>query len=183
MGVDLYMYTDNDLLITSGELRGQLRSQGWDVRYVRDTGTRPLEQLPEGPLDDTLDVLGWESSSPHGLKVGDAIDSGDLKGLEECNAQGYVGSCGFVAQCSFDFEKELAREDEETREEILEEIEPAHLEAMRSAKLRYWLCVRIRSSNLSYRFLNVVWRAVGQLRGGLLEDPQSGEYALVKLVS
>jgi hypothetical protein len=51
---------------------------------------------------------------------------------------------------------------------------------MRGAKAKYWLCTRIRSSNLSFRFLEVVWRAVGQLRGGLLEDPQTGEYTRIK---
>jgi hypothetical protein len=183
MGVDLHVYTANESLVSSDELRRQLRSQGWDVRFVLDPGIKPLEQPPEGPLVDTLDVIGWDASSPTAQQVADAIDSGDLKRLNEYYAERLAGSCGYVAHNDYDFDKELAREDEDLRDEILEEIDPQHLEAMRRAKVKYWLCVRIRSSNLSYRFLETVWRAVGQLRGGLLEDPQSGEYTLVEPVS
>jgi hypothetical protein len=177
MGVDLYVYSPHESIVTSEELRRELRSQGWDVRFVLDQGKPVLETAHEGPLIDLLDVMGWPAALEKGALVAGAIDGRDLKSLQSLYDEGMVGTCGYSVQSPYDFERELDLDEEfDDEEEDQEPIEASCLEAMRRAKTKYVLRVRIRSSNQSYKFMDVVWRAIGQLRDGLLVDPQSGEF-------
>ncbi len=50
----------------------------------------------------------------------------------------------------------------------IRQIEASCLDALKLAKTQYVLRVRIRSSNQSYKFLNVVWEAVGRPEGRAL---------------
>jgi hypothetical protein len=181
MGVDLYVYSPHESIVTSEELRRELRSQGWDVRFVLDQGEPVLEPANEGPLIDLLDVMGWPTASEKGALVAGAIDGRDLKSLQSLYDEGVVGTCGYSVQSPYDFEREPELDEEfDDEEEDQEPIEASCLESMRRARTKYVLRVRIRSSNQSYRFLDAVWRAIGQLRGGLLVDPQSGEFRHAK---
>ena len=181
MGVDLYVYSPHESIVTSEELRQELRSQGWDVRFVLDQTEPVLEPADEGPLIDLLDVIGWPAASERGVLVAGAIDGHDPKSLQSLYDEGVVGTCGYSVQSPYDFERELELDEEfDDEEEDQEPIEASCLEAMRRARTKYTLRVRIRSSSQSYKFLDVVWQAIGQLRGGLLVDPQSGEFRHVK---
>ena len=177
MGVDLYVYSPHESIVTSEELRRELRSQGWDVRFVLDQGEPVLEPANQGPLIDLLDVMGWPTASEKGALVAGAIDGRNLKSLQSLYDEGVVGTCGYGVQSPYDFERDLELDEEfEDEGEDQEPIEASCLEAMRRAKTKYVLRVRIRSSNQSYKFLDVVRQAIGQHRGGLLVDPQSGEF-------
>lgn len=181
MGVDLHVYTPSEEIVTSEELGRQLRSEGWEVRFVLDQEGPVLEPAHEGPLIDVLDVIGWSISAEKANLAAEAIDRRDLKSLQSLYDEGTVASCGYSVVHPFNFEEESERWDtEEEEDEDEEPIEEWCLEAMRQATTRYGLRVRIRSSNRSYQFLRVVWRAVGQLRDGLLVDPQFGEYRRAK---
>jgi hypothetical protein len=82
MGVDLYVFTPHEAVLTSEELRAELLSQGWDVRFVLDQREPVLEPAAEGPLTDLLDVMGWPTSSDKGTLSAEAIDRRDLKALQ-----------------------------------------------------------------------------------------------------
>lgn len=181
MGVDLHVYTPREDIVTAEELGRQLRSEGWDVRFALDQGKPVLEPAPEGPLTGLLDVIGWPIYSDKGVLVAEAIDHRDLKSLQRLYDEGIAGTCGYSVEHPFNFEEDF--EDEEADDEEDEDQEPIEewcLEALRRAKTKYSLRVRVWSSNQSYRFLSIVWQAVGQLRGGVLFDPQSGEFRHVE---
>ena len=181
MGVELYVYSPSESIVTSEELRHKLRSEGWDVRFVLDQGKPFLEPAAEGPLTDLLDVMGWPTCSDQGVLVAEAIDTRDLTSLQSLYDAGVVGTCGYGVESPYQFKEEIEDDEEfEDEEENQEPIEASCLEAMKEAKTRYELRVRIRSSNESYRFMNVVWEAMGQLCDGLLVDPQSGEFRHAK---
>ena len=178
MGVDLYVLSPHESIVTSAELRRELRSQGWDVRFILDQGTPVLEPSVEGPLTGLLDVMGWATSSEKGALVAEAIDGRNLKTLQSLYDEGVVGTAGYSVESPFVFVEESEDdedEDENEDEDDQQPIDERFLEAMKQARTRYILRVRIRSSNQSYRFLNVLWEAIGRLRDGLLVDPQSGE--------
>jgi hypothetical protein len=177
MGVDLYVFSPHETVLTSEELGRELRSQGWDVRFVLDHGEPVLEPAAEGPLTGLLDVMGWPTSSNKGTLAADAIDRRDLKALQAIYDEGVVGTCGYGVVCHYVYEEQLEDEFEDEEEDEVEElIEATYLEAMKRAKTKYSLRVRVRSSNQSYKFLNVVWEAIGRLKDGLLADPQTGEF-------
>jgi hypothetical protein len=146
-----------------------------------DQGTPALKPAAEGPLTDLLDVMGWETSSEKGAEVAAAIDHRDSKALQTLYDEGMVGTCGYGVVTDFVYkeEREDPFEDEEEPEDE-EPIDESYLEAIKRAKTKYVLRVRVRSSNHSYKFLNVVWEAIGRLRDGLLVDPQSGEFRQAK---
>jgi len=181
MGVDLYVISPHESIVTSDELRRELRSQGWEVRLILDQGTPVLEPAVEGPLTDLLDVMGWETSSDKAAEVAEAIDSRDPKALQAFYDEGVVGTCGYGVVRHFVYKEELEDEFEDEEEsEDEESIEESCLEALKRAKTKYVLRVHVRSSNQSYKFLSAVWEAIGRLRDGLLVDPQSGEFRHAK---
>src|SRR5947209_5315365 len=145
MGVDLYVYSPHESIVTAEELRRELRSQGWDVRFVLDQGTPVLEPAVEGPLIDLLDIIGWPTPSDKGVLVAEAIDRRDLKSLQSLYDEGVVGTCGYGVESPYDLEQELEDEEEfEDGGEDQEPIEASCLEAMRRARTKYELRVRIR---------------------------------------
>lgn len=177
MGVDLNVFSPHEAVLTSEEFRQELRSQGWEVRFVIDQPKPELEPAPEGPLTEVLDVMGWPTSSDKGTQVAEAIDRRDLIALQALYDEGVVGTCGYGVVCHFVYEEEFDGEEFDDEEE--EEGEPTdatYLEVIKQAKTKYTLRVRVRSSNQSYKFLNVVWEAIGRLKEGLLMDPQSWEF-------
>ncbi len=130
-------------------------------------------------MTDLLDVMGWPTYSEKGVLVAEAIDRRDSKALQSLYDEGVSGTCGYHAECDYLYSEEPEdgfEDEEEIEEEEQEPIEANCLEALKLAKTKYVLRVRIRSSNQSYKFLNVVWEAIGRLRDGLLVDPQSGDF-------
>ena len=182
MGVDLYVFSPHETVLTSEELRRELRSQGWEVRFVIDQPKPELEPAAEGPLTDLLDVMGWPTSSDKGTLVAEVIDRRDMKTLQALYDEGVVGTCGYSVVCHFVYEEEFGDDfdDEEFEDEEEEPIDASCLEAMKRAKTKYSLRVRVRSSNQSYKFLNIVWEAIGRLKDGLLMDPQTDVFRHAK---
>jgi hypothetical protein len=179
MGVDLFVFSPHETVLTTEELRRELRSQGWEVRFVIDQPKPELEPAAEGPLTELLDVMGWPTSSEKGRLVAEAIDRRDMKALQALYDEGVVGTCGYGVVCHFVYEEEFDDEEFDDDEEE-EPIDAGYLEAIRRAKTKYSLRVRVRSSNQSYNFLNIVWEAIGRLKDGLLMDPQSWEFRQAK---
>src|SRR5262249_32304040 len=147
MGVDLYVFSPQETVLTSEELRRELRSQGWDVRFVLDQPKPVLEPAAEGPLTDLLDVMGWPTSSDKGTLAAQAIDGRDLKALQALYDEGVVGTCGYGVVCPFLYEEEFeddSDDEDELDDEEEEPIEASHLEAMKRANTKYNLRVRVR---------------------------------------
>ena len=162
MGVDLYVLSPHESIVTSAELRRELSSQGWDVRFILDQGTPVLEPSVEGPLTGLLDVMGWATSSEkRRLSLPKPSNIGrNLKTLQSLYDEGVVGTAGYSVESPFVFVEESEDdedEDENEDEDDQQPIDERFLEAMKQARTRYILRVRIRSSNQSYRFLNVLW--------------------------
>jgi hypothetical protein len=175
MGVEVHLYTPSDVLVTSSELRDQLRSAGMDVRFMLDQGQPVLEPAPEGALTAPLDVMAWPTASEKAALAADAIDRRDLNAVQSLYDEGALATCGYsVAAYTFD-ESLLNVDPDEDDDEEPEPIEPMVLEALRQARRKYTIRVRVRSSNRSYALMDVVAKAVGHLRGGLFVDPQTGE--------
>ena len=174
MGVDFYVFSPHETIVTSAELRGELRSQGSDVRFILDQGAPLLEPSVEGPLTGLLDMMGWVIASEKGALAAEVIDRRDPKNLQSLYDEGVVGTAGYSVESPFVVVEE-SEDDEDEDEDEDDPVDERFLEAMKQARTRYILRVRIRSSNQSYTFLNVLWEAIGRLRDGLLVDPQSSE--------
>jgi hypothetical protein len=114
------VFSPHEAVLTSEELRRELRSQGWEVRFVIDQPKPELEPAPEGPLTELLDVMGWPISSDKGTLVEEAIDRRDMKALQALYDKGVVGTCGYGVVCHFVYEEEF--DDEELDDD--EEAEP-----------------------------------------------------------
>src|SRR6516165_10598138 len=122
MGVELYVYSPSESIVTSDELRQKLLTEGWDVRFVLDQGKPVLEPAAEGPLTDLLDVMGWPTSSDKGVLVAEAIDSRDLKALQSLYDEGVVGTAGYSVESPFVFVEE-SEDDEDEDEDDQEPID------------------------------------------------------------
>ena len=177
MGLDLFVYTASDMIVTTEELVHDLRVDGWDTRLVLVEAKPGLEPAPDGPLDDILTVIGWPVGSDRSAAAAGAIMHRDLNAVQSLYKEGAVGSCGLSVVGNYSFDDEDADLEEDAEDD--EPVEAWGLEAMKQARVKYVLLAGTRDNKTSYQLLDAVWRALGRLRGGLLFDPQSCEFRRV----
>jgi hypothetical protein len=154
------------------EARG--RGEGHEHHILRvftePTGREPLSSGGPSPIE-RLDRHVRCPGRP------DALSSGghDKEALDDLYARNKAASCTVAATQPYDFNDDHSDSD---AQELADAIGTEAVEAMRRAVSSYEIYTSAQRSRPSYQFQEDVWEVLGELAGGLMEDPQSGSYQI-----
>jgi hypothetical protein len=174
MSIELNVHANREVLTrellsrecNSPDLREEMR---WEIVFLRvEDGSADFDQ--NGKLKDDQKVAGWPISSKTAAEVRDAFarkDKQALARLYQAEAYGQVDLFLFIKESD-----EWDGDDPDYLEGIPEE----HLLAVKQATCRYSLETHASRNDVSLGFQQFLWRMIGVLTYGLLEDPQEGEY-------
>ena len=156
MSISLYVYSPDPPL-----------DHGFLVHACRDP--RLSEDLHWDLVFDGQTVFGWRPGSPHADRARAAVAAHDRKALEDLTTQEVLASLGLVVTTRTDRAWPVDAESIEAT--------PAELRAaVANAQTHYSLETGARRNDLSLVFQEQLWRVIGVLSNGLMEDPQAGEY-------
>jgi hypothetical protein len=174
MSIDLNVYAKGNVLVrellshecNSPDLPEEMR---WEIIFLRvEDGSADSEQM--GKLKDDQQVAGWPVNSKTAPEVRLAFARKDKQSLARLYQAGAYGQVDLFA---------LTKESDEwdaDDPDYLEGIPEEHQAAVKQASCRYSLETHASRNNLSLEFQQFLWRMIGVLTYGLLEDPQEGEY-------
>ncbi len=171
MSISYFVYSPNQQTVTRSRMTDRLRSKGWTVVFVDPDNQMRI--LPEGPI--TCDLLLAADSQETADRMKEMIRGGDEKALDGLYARNKAASCLVTAKQPYHFNDDHTESD---AQEMADAIGNDAVEAMRGATSCYEIYSSAHRSRPSYRFQESVWETVGELAGGLMEDPQSGSYQL-----
>ena len=169
MSIELNVYSnepvlDRDRVIEESlfeELPAELK---WEVRFP---------DVPSGPLSSGM-VVGWRPESPNGAKILAALDSQNERALDDLSGENQVASVYLSV---------VTAADEEEWDDIIESASETvtdrkHRKYLESAEVFYSVETSARRNGLSIKFQEQLWRLIGVLSHGLMEDPQEEEFEL-----
>jgi hypothetical protein len=163
MSYDLFLYSPNAQPVNRDDLVKALATKGWSVVVTLYAENKALSS---GPIAN--DFIRGARSAETAKQIIEHL--GNEKVLEDIFTYAECGSCGVT----FDQPYSDPLEEEDLREQ--EKIVGAEVVGyMRQAKIRY----NVYGNSLSADFMVIVGEALGELAGGLLEDPQGATYVLV----
>jgi hypothetical protein len=120
----------------------------------------------DGTLGDDL-IIGCEDAE--GVAEGKALLlKGDREAAEALLGQERFGGCALSIESPCEL-------DDEQVTEVAEAIGEEAAGVMRQAQTLYWLTFKGMSTVRSGHLADHAWRMLGQLCGGLMDDPQTGE--------
>lgn len=163
MSVDLLVYSERREPVQRSALEEALRKRGWHCIFLEPDH---LTELRDGPLDGDVVYGTKDASLPAKLRETLAKDKNQLEDFFE---EGAVVGCGITAVVPFNPREEFGA-DFETQ------AGPAIAGEIFKANSLYNVHASGGHTELSFEFQEVVWKVLGALVGGLLEDPQTGEY-------
>ena len=141
----------------------------WQVRFVGDA----LDALPDGAITSGP-VIGWRPDSPHGSTIEDILRRRDQKQLDALFAEEEVAAAYLYVVTAADND-DWNDVIESVREDVQEE---RHKAFLRDVKVFYSVETSATRNDLSLEFQEELWRMLGVLAGGLMYDPQEGEFEL-----
>lgn len=156
MSISLYVYSpdpplDQELLAKTFRDPRQPADFRWEVVIDGET------------------VFGWRPGSRGADRARAAVLARDRAALEALTVDETLASLGLYVTTS-DHPGWIVDE------ELLEATPPEHRAAVRATKTHYNVETGARRNDLSIVFQEHVWRTIGVLSNGLMEDPQAGEY-------
>ena len=164
MSVDLFLYSPRRDVPTRRQLWTLLEKKGWQVLFVSDWPNTTIAE--EGRLSNDL-LIGCENAE--GIaEVRALLSKGDVKAVDALLGQERFGNCALSIESPCEV-------DEDQIAETAEAIGKEAAGLMRQARTLYSLTWKGASTGKSGYLANEVWRILGKLCGGLLEDPQTGE--------
>jgi len=171
MSISFFIYSVSKQVPSRSQLAAQLQSKGWLVVSVDPDD--PTCILPDDALED--DVLLASRSQETAERVRRLVDQKDTAALDELCRRGALASCGVDVTHPYDFKEDYGESDVD---ELVDSIGRQAVEAMRHAVVHYEIGTSAGRSRLSSEFQQAVWDALGELAGGLMEDPQCGLFQL-----
>lgn len=165
MSCDFFVYSESGQAVSRSELTSAMRAVGWDIVFVDDFHKMSLAQGDR--VSEYEIIVGWETDPEVAAKVQGLLANRDREGLEKLFEEMTLGGCEIYVN---------ENERDEDEECIPDDIRPDHRRALENAKLSYYLRTAAGRSPLSFVLQDVVWRAIGKVTRGLVEDPQTGKY-------
>src|SRR5262245_35823524 len=164
MSIDLTVYSERPEPVQRAALAQALQRKGWHALFI-DQGS--MQELGAGAVD--LDLVYGAKNAPVLKTVKDLLAGGAEQQLEALFADEEVGGCAVSATVPFDAGEEFG-------DELDAEVGPEIAQKILRAKSYYHIGTSAGRSDVAFRFQEAVWKTLGELVGGLLEDPQTGKY-------
>ncbi len=131
-----------------------------------------LHELPDGAVGEDL-VLGVTRAELR-TEVSRCLAEGDRPALDRMWEAGDLASCIVYTSHPYSAVEEFGQEEIEA---LAARLPASVVEAMRAATTHYYVRTSAGRSTMSVDLQVAVWRAIGAVSGGLMEDPQGGEYS------
>ena len=171
MSIDLLAYSDDPSPIDISDFVSAFRNNGYECRVIRGE-THPVT---EGALFSEDFVVGWHKSFFRFRAAEKAATTGDWKAIADLQDRDVVGACVLDI---WD-EPERYNDANELREH--EEVYGSEYVANRRAsRVRWYIRLPAGRNGLSVEIAEAVLRTLLELRGGMFEDPQIGEFEMVR---
>jgi len=166
MSTEYFAYSEDPSAVAVDDLLARCRKAGFECRVLRGQS----ESIASGPLASEDAIVGWKSSWFGNRKAGLAASGADWKTMDELQDRNVIGVCAIEIwddPSAFNNDAEI----EEARS-----VYGADYAAYRGkSRVRWYVRLASGSSGLSVALAEIVLKALLGLRGGLFEDPQSGE--------
>ena len=174
MSYDLFIYSDNDKAVAKEELKSELEKQGWKIAFLSGSADAILKA--QGPMEESVVVAGWDADDKEVAQFEALASQGNIRELMKLagESEAAVG-CVVYVTIPYDY---AAGYDVEELEEFKEMNSPDYIEAVSKAKSHYYVRTAAGRSPLSFDYQEQVWRVIGDLAGGLIEDPQEGTHEI-----
>jgi len=174
MSIDLNVYAKREVLTremlarecNSPDLPEEMR---WEVVFLPSGPESPNPDL-KGELTEDQQVAGWPITSKQAGEIRSAFLRNDRQTLDRLYEGGVYGQVDVFLATSGSDEWNVNDPD------YLEGIPKEYQAVMGRATCRYSLETHARRNNLSLDLQQFLWRMIGALTYGLLEDPQEGGY-------
>lgn len=163
MSIDLMVYAESNQPMTRDALRSGLSRLGWEVVFLQ--GDYSMTPAEGDVIGDYEFILGCPSGSPILSVLQNIIASKDRDALDEMGEEMPVGGCALSVS-----------ENEYDDQCVPTEIRSDYLHAYKNAKTHYYIRTSAGRCSFSFDLQYAIWWAVGEATGGLLEDPQSGDF-------
>lgn len=175
MSYDLFIYSYSSESVLKEKLKEKLASQGWSIACLSPDafqGTVSMPILPlQGPMEFNLTLIGWKTKRKQARVIERLVAQFDVKGLEKL-PRSLFGGCALYITTPYCWADDFGDEDPTELEDTWGQ---AKLEARKKARTHYSLTVHGAQGQVSFDLQDAVWRAIGELQGGLLENPQSDD--------
>jgi len=159
------VYTEQEQAIAFEALVSELEAKGWHCCSFDDSD---MVIKPRGDLVDNDWLVGTKSQSV-ARTVLELIEKKDRKGLDQLWQKNKIAGC-MLDFYQYNFDEEWG----EDAARLEEDMGANWATAMRNARTCYSLTTSASRSRLSLDWQFDLWNSLGELTGGLMEDPQSG---------
>lgn len=170
MSYEVYVYSAVDTSLPRNALLAKLRDVGWEAVFVSDWKT--LRLAADGDVADDV-VLSGPPTFFDRTRVMGLLEAKNKEGIEQQVEQGGIASCAILVARPYNFTSEL--NDGETAD-LADAIGSERVAFMRKAKTLYAVRTNMGRTSIDFELQRRVWQAIGELTGGLMEDPQAEEY-------
>ncbi|MCB9850794.1 MAG: hypothetical protein H6817_08825 [Phycisphaerales bacterium] len=168
MSVELFTYSGRSEVVERAALARQLQREGWDVLFVANWPDTEL--VVQGPCADDL-IIGCKPTSDF-APIHNLILKKDSHEIEKLLGDHRYANCAMEIESPYDFS---ANYDDDDIDDLASDLGSEAVQAMKQAATMY--CVRVHGmqNELSSYLQLAVWKSLGALCGGLMENPQTGE--------
>jgi hypothetical protein len=162
MSIELFVYAKKASTFGGDQLAAKLAEKDWHVFYMVPSGSRGVDKVALG--DQLIYGARTVVQMEEGRKL---IRSRREKELEKAFESGSIAAC------------ELTICPEGASDGLDESLPRKLMNLLAATKVTYCLRTSAGRSILSVELQNATWEAIGELSGGVLENPQEGSYFTV----
>jgi hypothetical protein len=170
MSIELFGYSDDPAPVAIGDLAAACKSRGYDCRVIRGDST----SVSEGDLQSEDAIVGWRPSLLGNRATRNAAEGADWTAIGELQERGAIGAC--VVEV---WGKPEEYNDADELRELEDIYGPQYIRCRKNSRVRWYVRLAAGRNVLSVELAYAVLRSLLELRGGLFEDPQAGEFEIV----
>ena len=173
MSYDLNAYSLSTERPLKENFRDSLQRNGWEIVFISDEArSRRAFLAADGPIEEEAIIIGWQTKDKNAALLTKAAAIQDIKTIEAiAETTQAIAGCAISVTIPYQVDKQQLA-DMAVRGEI------HYADLMKSAQSHYYLRTAAGRSPLSFEFQRLVWLTIGEVCGGLLENPEDGEYII-----
>lgn len=173
MSIEFSAYSKDPTPIPIAALADAARSRGFSILVDRTPdGASGPQLVNDGDLRPGDVIWGWPTHSRHAAQITAALTTQDHRAITRFSDRGILGACPleYIGPPDPPTDKDRAN--------LLAAYGDEYLAYRDASQICYYTRTAAGRNDLSVDLQTCVMDCILQLRGGLLEDPQLGEYRI-----
>ena len=172
MSVEFFAYSGDSSDVAIDDLLSGCRQRGYDCQVLR--GGQLL--IATGPLASDDVIVGWRPSFFFGNRAAqEAAASCNWEAINKLQKRNAMGAL----ELEIWSEPSKYNNPDELRE-LGETLGAEYVRYRKESKVRWYVRLAAGRNSLSVELADAVLRALLEQRGGMLDEPQSGEYEVIR---